>query len=220
MELHAFDSPASKTTSLALTRPRSPAGRGKGRRNARSTGQLVALVSVVAAMIGCGGVMPGASSSSSSSSSSGDTVGLVGNPAPDFSVAAVAGSRGNVSLKGLRGKVVLLDFWGTFCTPCKSSFPKLQQLNAKYGASGLQVVGISEDEPEDKGKIPSFASTYGARFAIGWDQDRSISDRYKPETMPSSFLIDKRGVVRFAHVGYRAGDELEIEKEVQDLLAR
>jgi peroxiredoxin len=180
----------------------------------------VALVSVVAAMIGCGGVMPGASSSSSSSSSSGDTVGLVGNPAPDFSVAAVAGSRGNVSLKGLRGKVVLLDFWGTFCTPCKSSFPKLQQLNAKYGASGLQVVGISEDEPEDKGKIPSFASTYGARFAIGWDQDRSISDRYKPETMPSSFLIDKRGVVRFAHVGYRAGDELEIEKEVQDLLAR
>src|ERR1700735_5615542 len=97
-------------------------------------GHAVAVVSVMTAMIGCGGAMPGASSSSSSSSSASDAVGLVGNPAPDFSVATVAGSRGNVSLKGLRGKVVLLDFWGTFCTPCKSSFPKLQQLNAKYGA--------------------------------------------------------------------------------------
>jgi peroxiredoxin len=144
----------------------------------------------------------------------------VGNPAPDFSVSTVAGSRGNVSLKQLRGKVVLLDFWGTFCTPCKSSFPKLQHLNAKYAGAGLQVLGISEDEPEDKGKIPTFASTYGARFAIGWDQDRAISERYKPETMPSSFLIDRRGVVRYTHVGFRGGDEVQIEKEVQELLAQ
>ncbi len=146
--------------------------------------------------------------------------GLVGNPAPDFSVAPVAGSRSPVSLKQLHGKVVLVDFWGTFCTPCKSSFPKLQALNAKYAGSGLQIVGISEDEAEDKGKIPAFASTYGARFAIAWDEDRSISQRYQPETMPSSFLIDKKGIVRFTHVGYRDGDEVQIEKEIQDLLAR
>jgi len=145
---------------------------------------------------------------------------LVGNPAPDFSVATVAGSRGPVSLKRLHGKVVLVDFWGTFCTPCKSSFPKLQALNAKYAGAGLEVVGISEDEAEDKAKIPSFASTYGAKFAIGWDEDRSISQRYRPETMPSSFLIDRKGIVRFTHVGYRDGDELQIEKEIQDLLGR
>ena len=64
--------------------------------------------------------------------------GLVGNPAPDFSVSPVAGARGAVSLKQLHGKVVLVDFWGTFCTPCKSSFPKLQALNAKYAGSGLR----------------------------------------------------------------------------------
>jgi cytochrome c biogenesis protein CcmG/thiol:disulfide interchange protein DsbE len=148
------------------------------------------------------------------------TGGLVGNPAPDFSVSSVAGARGAVSLKQLHGKVVLVDFWGTFCTPCKSSFPKLQALNAKYAGSGLEIVGISEDEAEDKAKIPAFANTYGAKFAIGWDEDRSISQRYQPETMPSSFLIDKKGIVRFAHVGYRNGDEVQIEKEIQDLLAR
>jgi cytochrome c biogenesis protein CcmG/thiol:disulfide interchange protein DsbE len=146
--------------------------------------------------------------------------GLVGNPAPDFSVAPVTGAHGELSLKQMHGKVVLVDFWGTFCTPCKSSFPKLQALNAKYAASGLEIVGISEDEAEDKGKIPTFASTFGAKFPIGWDEDRSISQRYQPETMPASFLIDRRGIVRFAHVGYRAGDEVQIEKEIQDLLAR
>jgi cytochrome c biogenesis protein CcmG/thiol:disulfide interchange protein DsbE len=149
-----------------------------------------------------------------------DRAGLVGNPAPDFSVAALAGARGSVSLRQLRGKVVLVDFWGTFCTPCKSSFPKLQALNAKYAGSGLQVLGISEDEPEDKGKIPGFVSTYGARFAIGWDEDRSISQHYQPETMPSSFLIDRKGVVRFAHAGYRDGDEAQLEREIQGLLAQ
>lgn len=146
--------------------------------------------------------------------------GLVGNPAPDFSVAPVTGTKGEVSPKALHGKVVLVDFWGTFCTPCKSSFPELQAVSAKYAASGLQVVGISEDEAEDKGKIRAFASAYGASFPIGWDGDRSISQRYQPETMPSSFLIDRKGVVRFSHVGYRPGDEVQIEKEIQDLLAR
>ena len=61
---------------------------------------------------------------------------------------------------------------------------------------------------------------YGAKFPIGWDEDRSISQRYQPETMPSSFLIDKKGIVRFSHFGYRAGDEVQIEKEIEDLLAQ
>ncbi len=77
-----------------------------------------------------------------------------------------------VQLQAAARKVVLVDFWGTFCTPCKSSFPKLQALNAKYAGSGLKIVGISEDESGGfKGKIPAFASTYGAHFAIAWDED-------------------------------------------------
>jgi cytochrome c biogenesis protein CcmG/thiol:disulfide interchange protein DsbE len=150
--------------------------------------------------------------------SAADTDKLVGNPAPEFKVKTVLGSRGTVSLKGLRGKVVVVDFWGTFCEPCKKSFPRLQDLNAKYSNSGLQIVGISEDEAEDKDKISGFADDYGARFAIGWDEDKSIARHYKPETMPSSYIIDKRGIVRFAHVGYRDSDAAQIEKEVKELL--
>jgi peroxiredoxin len=181
---------------------------------------LAALAAAAALGLGCDAAMGGGGTGGAPLASADGQSGLVGNPAPDFSVATVANAHGSVSLHQLRGKVVLVDFWGTFCGPCKSSFPKLQALSAKYAGSGLQVVGISEDEAEDKGKIPTFASTYGAKFAIAWDEDRSISQRYRPETMPSSFLIDRRGVVRFAHAGYRGGDEAELEKEVQELLAQ
>jgi cytochrome c biogenesis protein CcmG/thiol:disulfide interchange protein DsbE len=144
---------------------------------------------------------------------------LVGNPAPNFSVKAL-GSKETVSLKKLRGRVVLVDFWGTFCEPCKRSFPKLQELSAKYADAGLQVVGISEDEADDREKIPRFANTYGARFTLAWDDDKSIAHAYRPETMPTSFLIDKRGIVRYAHVGYHDGQEVEVEKEIRLLLAK
>jgi cytochrome c biogenesis protein CcmG/thiol:disulfide interchange protein DsbE len=192
-----------------------PHRRGPAGPSARAPGLFAALLGLVLSQGACaaGGGAPAVSAPAGEGS-------LVGNPAPDFSVAPVAGPRAPLSLKHLHGKVVLVDFWGTFCTPCKSSFPKLQALNAKYAGSGLEVIGISEDEAEDKGKIPAFASTYGARFAIGWDEDRSISQRYQPETMPSSFLIDRKGIVRFTHVGFRSGDEVQIEKEIQDLLAR
>jgi peroxiredoxin len=176
----------------------------------------IALVLASLPLVACGG----STESSKGSESAGDTGGLVGNPAPDFSVKAVSGGSGTVSLKSLRGKVVLVDFWGTYCEPCKKSFPKLQDLNTKYSASGLKIIGISEDESEDKDKIPSFADTYGAKFTLGWDADKTIAKHYKPETMPSSFIIDKKGVVRFAHVGYHDGEEAEVEKEIKELLGQ
>ena len=149
---------------------------------------------------------------------SGDPSTLVGNPAPDFELAAVTGSKGTISLKDLHGHVVLLDFWGTFCEPCKKSFPKLQELSRKYAASGLHVIGISEDEDDDRDKIPAFAQTYGAKFSLAWDGNKAVARRYKPETMPSSFLIDKDGIVRFAHVGFHDGEEVEVESELRGLL--
>jgi peroxiredoxin len=173
-----------------------------------------ALAALVA--VGCGG---GMGEGPSPDAASGGGAGLIGNPAPDFRVIPIQGSTGAVSLAALRGKVVVLDFWGTYCGPCKASFPKLQGLNAKYARSGLHIVGISEDEADDKAKIVPFAAQYGAKFTIAWDQDRSIAQRYKPETMPSSFVIDRKGVVRYAHVGYHDGDDARIEKEIQELLA-
>lgn len=145
---------------------------------------------------------------------------LVGGWAPDFSVFAVSGAKGRVSLKKLRGKVVIVDFWGTFCEPCKKSFPKLEELNHKYARSGLQIVAISEDEADDKDKIRGFADEFGAKFIIGWDFDKSVAKHYSPPAMPSSFVIDRKGRVRFAHAGYHDGDEVEIEKEITKLLGQ
>ena len=178
------------------------------------------LVLAATALSGCaeegGGGSKGADDPSSEKSSEGKG-GLIGNPAPDFTVPRAAG-KGKIALSNLAGNVVVIDFWGTFCEPCKKSFPKLQDLSAKYGESGLRVVAISEDEPEDKDKIPEFVKTYGAKFAIGWDEDKSVARHYKPETMPSSFLVDRKGIVRFAHVGYHDGEEVSIEKELKGLL--
>jgi len=184
-----------------------------------NTRKVLSGVAVImcAAAIGCGA----ASEDSPGAATGGEGgKGLVGKPAPDFTVAAVVNGKGKVSLGSLQGKVVLLDFWGTFCEPCKKSFPKLQDLYTKYGDSGLRVLGVSEDEADDKDKIPEFASNYGAKFTLGWDRDKNVARSYKPETMPSSFLIDKSGVVRFAHVGYHDGEEVEIEKEIKQLLGQ
>jgi cytochrome c biogenesis protein CcmG/thiol:disulfide interchange protein DsbE len=167
------------------------------------------------------GVACGAGSEEARGADSADrSGGLVGNPAPDFSVRPLSGPKATVSLRALHGNVVLLDFWGTFCEPCKKSFPKLQDLYARYSGQGLQILGVSEDEVDDKDKIPAFASTYGAKFAVAWDEDKAIARRYKPETMPTTFLIDKKGIVRFAHAGYHDGEEVRIQREIEELLGR
>jgi cytochrome c biogenesis protein CcmG, thiol:disulfide interchange protein DsbE len=173
----------------------------------------VFLVLAAAAALSCGAAEKSADSGVSSG-------GPVGNPAPDFRIETVTGSKETLSLQQLRGQVVVVDFWGTFCEPCKKSFPKLQQLSKEYARSGVRFIGISEDEEEDKDKIPAFAATYGATFALGWDADRSIARRYDPETMPSSFLIDKNGIVRFVHVGFHDGEETVIDRELRVLVGR
>jgi peroxiredoxin len=162
----------------------------------------------------------GAAATEGGAGSASDPAGLVGNPAPDFQVATLTGGKSPVVLKDLRGRVVLVDFWGTFCKPCKESFPRLQALSGKYAASGLTIIGISEDDAEDKDKIPAFAANYGAKFAIAWDGDKTVAQQYKPDSMPSSFVIDRSGVVRFEHVGFRPGDEVVIEREIKELLSR
>jgi len=157
----------------------------------------------------------GSASTGGATSGGGAQHPLIGSPAPDFSVSTANG-KGKVSLGTLKGKVVLVDFWATWCDPCKKSFPKLQELYTKYQASGLEIVGVSEDD-ENQG-IAEFGQAHGAKFPLGWDSGKSIAGQWKPPNMPSSFLIDKSGIVRFAHLGYHDGDEAELEKELKTLL--
>ena len=114
-------------------------------------------------------------------------------------------------------QVVLVDFWATWCGPCKESFPKLQELYTKFQGSGVEFVGLSQDD-ENQG-IAEFGKAHGAvQFPIGWDSGKAAAGKYKPPTMPTSFVIDKSGIVRFAHVGYHDNDQAEIEKELKSLM--
>jgi len=141
---------------------------------------------------------------------------LIGKPAPQFSVQSANG-KGKVDLASLKGKVVIVDFWATWCDPCKESFPTLQDLYTKYQGSGVALVAFSQDD-ENQG-IAEFGQAHGAvKFPLAWDNGKTIAGQYHPPGMPSSFIIDKNGIVRFVHKGYHAGDSAELEKEIKSLM--
>jgi peroxiredoxin len=140
---------------------------------------------------------------------------LLETPAPDFAGDSVNG-KGPFALRAARGKVVLVDFWATWCQPCKKSFPKLEELRAKYAASGFEVAAISEDD-EPSG-VKAFGDGLGVRFSLLWDKDKAIASRWHPPNMPSTFLVDTKGVVRFVHLGYHEGEERDLEAEIKSLL--
>ena len=141
---------------------------------------------------------------------------LLGNPAPAFTGSSVNG-KGSVDVNKEKGKVLIVDFWATWCEPCKKSFPKLQDLYTKYKTSGMDLIAVSEDD-ENSG-LTDFGSTYGAKFPLLWDDGKAIAGKWQPEFMPATFIVDKKGVVRFVHLGYHDGEEMEIEKEVKSLMS-
>lgn len=173
-----------------------------------------AVVTVLATMaaVACGG---GASEGSGPATPGGAKHELLNNPAPDFTGDSVNG-KGKVSLAQWKGKVVLVDFWATWCEPCKKSFPKLEELRVKFAASGFELVAISEDD--EANGVKEFGANYGAKFPLLWDKDKAIANKWHPPNMPSSFIVDKKGVVRFVHLGYHDGEEKEIETELKSLL--
>jgi peroxiredoxin len=139
---------------------------------------------------------------------------LLGAAAPAFELEAPGGQQ-KVNLAEYAGKVVVVDFWATWCQPCKESFPAYQRLAQKFG-SKLSVIGVSVDE--DPAGIPKFAKETGAKFPLAWDDGQITSKSYQPPTMPTSFVVDQTGIVRFVHSGFRAGDERAIESEIESLL--
>ena len=148
------------------------------------------------------------------SSSAGEKHAMVGVHAPSFSRPAVVGPS-VLSTDGAKGKVLVVDFWATYCKPCEKEFPKLQALAEKHGERML-LYGLSEDESTDG--IAAFVKKTGVHFPIGWDEGNAISQRYKLEKMPTSYVIDKKGIIRFVHGGYTEGEEEQIARQVDELL--
>ena len=168
---------------------------------------------VAGAAVACGG--SASESKTAASSGSGDGHAEVGKPAPELSVQTL-NDKGKISLDSMQGKVVVVDFWATWCGPCKQSFPKLEALSKKV-SDKVVIVGVSVDD-EKKG-IVEFAKENGASFAIGWDEGHTIANRWKVGTMPTTFIVDATGKVRHIHDGYHDGETDVMEKELNVLVS-
>jgi thiol-disulfide isomerase/thioredoxin len=120
------------------------------------------------------------------------------------------------SVAAMRGRVVLLDFWATWCGPCRIVAPKLSALQDRYGAQGLTVLGVAADEVQD---IAAFAARTPVSYPLAADSEGETSRGYGVTTLPTLLVIDKRGVVRQVAVGYDPGEDAWLESQVRSLLA-
>lgn len=115
-----------------------------------------------------------------------------------------------------RGKVLYVDFWASWCTSCVQSFPFLNQLKHDLNGQGLEVLGINLDEkPED---AAAFLARYPARFRVAFDAGKNCPKDFGVLGMPSSYLVDRDGNIRFVHLGFKAGDAGQIRTQIERLL--
>jgi peroxiredoxin len=138
-----------------------------------------------------------------------------GQPAPQFAMASLSGD-GKISLNAHRGKVVYVDFWASWCAPCLKAVPALEKLRAEFPASDFQVIAVNLDRDLERAR--KFLADHPVGYPSASDPDGRLPEMFGLETMPTSYLIDRQGVVRYVHRGYRAGDEVQIRKRIQELL--
>jgi len=122
-----------------------------------------------------------------------------------------------LDLAALRGHVVYLDFWASWCGPCRQSFPWMQTLKNTYEDQGLTIVAVNLDA--DRVDAERFLKQFKPTFDVRFDPEGKLAELYKVKTMPSSVLIDRHGVTRFTHMGFRPVDGAEYETQVRELLA-
>jgi len=136
-----------------------------------------------------------------------------GAPAPQFDLPGLDGA---IKLAKLQGKVVYVDFWASWCGPCRQSFPWMNEMQSRYGAKGLQIIGVNVDAKTDDAR--QFLVTTPARFAIAFDPQGATPRSYGIKGMPSSVLIGPDGKVLLEHFGFREADRAELESKIQSAL--
>lgn len=139
----------------------------------------------------------------------------MGQPAPAVSLPQLSGG-GEVSLESLRGKVVYLDFWASWCGPCRISFPQLEQLRNELGAQGFEVLAISVDESESDAL--AFLATMPVSYPVVYDGEGASPQAYGLLGMPTGYLIDREGVVQHIHQGFRKSDGARLRTAIVELL--
>jgi thiol-disulfide isomerase/thioredoxin len=135
------------------------------------------------------------------------------NQAPDFSLE---GQQKQIELSKYHGKVVYVDFWASWCQPCRKSFTWMNKMQSLYGSEDFKVIAINLDE--SRAKADEFLQQIPANFDVAFDPQGNTAEAYKIKAMPSSYLIDKNGKVVHANLGFRGNDEDQLETKIRNLL--
>ncbi len=136
--------------------------------------------------------------------------------ATDVPNIKLPGQNGEVNLEKLRGKVVYLDFWASWCKPCIKSFPWMAKMKTAYQDQGLEIVAVNLDK--DRKMADAFLRKVDVNFKIAYDPDGDTANQYKLRGMPSSFLIGRDGKLYATHIGFRDKDKPKIEQAIKQLL--
>ena len=132
-------------------------------------------------------------------------------------LATAAHAAASIDLQDFRGRVVYLDFWASWCAPCRQSFPWMQSLKDAYEKQGLLVIAVNLDQ--DRADAERFLARFHPTFDVRFDPQGESAERFKVQGMPTSVIIDRHGVVRFTHIGFRPVDQAAYEAQLRQVLA-
>lgn len=138
-----------------------------------------------------------------------------GKPLPACELTAL-GDTPSVNTSQFKGKVVYVDFWASWCPPCAKSFPYLNVLHRDFQSRGLQIVGVNVDKNTADAK--RFLQLHPADFSVGADANGTCPKSFGVPTMPTGYLTDRNGVIRYVHHGFRDSDATELRSQVEQLL--
>jgi peroxiredoxin len=140
--------------------------------------------------------------------------GLTGAPAPDFALKSSTGE--NLRLSEYRGDVVMINFWATWCGPCRQEMPLLDELYTRYERVGFSLLGVNIDD--DSQRAMDMITELGVNFPVLFDDRKEVSKLYQVDAMPVTVLVDRDGNVRHVHHGYKPGYEQQYLDEIRSLL--
>ena len=140
--------------------------------------------------------------------------GMEGQPAPDFSLKSSTGE--NLRLSEYRGDVVMINFWATWCGPCRQEMPLLDELYSRYQRVGFNLLGVNIDD--DSRRAMQMIEELGVNFPVLFDARKEVSKLYEVNAMPVTVIVDREGNVRYVHHGYKPGYEEKYLDQIRSLL--
>ncbi|MGV6850796.1 MAG: TlpA family protein disulfide reductase [bacterium] len=143
--------------------------------------------------------------------------GIAAEQAPGFNLPSLTGDQ-NVALNDYKGKVVFVDFWASWCGPCRKSLPLFNKMYAELKDQGFEIIAINLDE--DKDEALRFLNSHPVNYTVVRDESGSTPDNYAVRVMPSSFLISRTGELVQRHAGFKVSDMPEIKQMIADQLAK